>query len=406
MSENSAFLRFPKPEFSSGYVVPELDLPTVLFNWEAVRLGFLVLFLVMTAYALFRMRSRKILLLIAVGNLLVFGFFFTCCICPLGLLQSVPLAIFDPQYYLAAASVLILVLPLFAALYFGRIFCMGGCPFGALQELLHFKSLQPPKKLDEILRLGPYFVLAVIAAAAASGFGFLLCRFDPFVPFFRFGGVFWIMMAGVLLLAVGTIIGRVFCRYVCPYGALLRIFSLFSRKRVNPADGQCINCRLCEKVCPVNAIVPPVPALQQETIAAGLGKFQMLLCALPFVMIGAALTGAAFGVWLFQWHPDVVLLKMLEHSEENVYTLAFASSGGDLAKLDGEVSAKLLFVRAAFAVTFSITALLAGIEILVRIRKKPEAEHIVSVSDCVCCGRCYNACPVKKEISDEKHKNT
>ena len=57
--------------------------------------------------------------------------------------------------------------------------------------------------------------------------------------------------AFLALLALGVFIYRPFCRYVCPYGALLSLAaskSLFKLRR-RPS---CVKCRSCERACPAH----------------------------------------------------------------------------------------------------------------------------------------------------------
>jgi ferredoxin len=46
------------------------------------------------------------------------------------------------------------------------------------------------------------------------------------------------------------VVQNVWCRYLCPYGALLGLLSLASPVRVTRAKGTCIDCRLCTRACP------------------------------------------------------------------------------------------------------------------------------------------------------------
>jgi Fe-S-cluster-containing hydrogenase component 2 len=53
---------------------------------------------------------------------------------------------------------------------------------------------------------------------------------------------------------VGTVIGRPYCRFLCPYGALLNLFSRVARRRVSITPDDCVICGLCENACPFDAI--------------------------------------------------------------------------------------------------------------------------------------------------------
>lgn len=60
-------------------------------------------------------------------------------------------------------------------------------------------------------------------------------------------------LAGGVLLFLGLaslVVRNFWCRYICPYGALLGLAALCSPLRVRRDAGQCIDCKKCEKVCP------------------------------------------------------------------------------------------------------------------------------------------------------------
>ena len=47
-------------------------------------------------------------------------------------------------------------------------------------------------------------------------------------------------------------INRLWCRYLCPIGAFVRILSCFSLVKLVRDEAVCINCNLCNKACPEN----------------------------------------------------------------------------------------------------------------------------------------------------------
>lgn len=53
-----------------------------------------------------------------------------------------------------------------------------------------------------------------------------------------------------LLLVLGTVLRSFWCRYLCPYGALLGLFSWFSTTHVRRDAATCIGCGRCSKACP------------------------------------------------------------------------------------------------------------------------------------------------------------
>jgi polyferredoxin len=59
--------------------------------------------------------------------------------------------------------------------------------------------------------------------------------------------------AGVLvaLVVLSVVVKNFWCRYLCPYGALLGLASLFSPQRVIRDAATCNDCRACTRACPV-----------------------------------------------------------------------------------------------------------------------------------------------------------
>ena len=139
-----AQMRFPKPEFKD-YVEPILELEERIPDTTLLRVLILAVMLLFTGIALYRWRSRKRLQLLAAGSLLIFGFLFKACPCPVGMYQNLSAAFFRGQAA-PLGMILLFILPLAVALYWGRLFCMGGCPIGALQELLHLKKRNQYRK--------------------------------------------------------------------------------------------------------------------------------------------------------------------------------------------------------------------------------------------------------------------
>jgi polyferredoxin len=53
-----------------------------------------------------------------------------------------------------------------------------------------------------------------------------------------------------VLFILSIFIRNFWCRFLCPYGALLGIFSLLSPNKIQRNPTSCIDCGLCNKACP------------------------------------------------------------------------------------------------------------------------------------------------------------
>ena len=106
-------------------------------------------------------RSRKWVLVLSVTCLGYFGFYREGCICSIGAIQNVALALTDAHYSIPIVVTAVFFLPLLVALFFGRAFCGGVCPLGAVQELVLLKPVQVPRRLDRALGLLKYAYLGL-----------------------------------------------------------------------------------------------------------------------------------------------------------------------------------------------------------------------------------------------------
>ncbi len=130
---------------------------------------------------------------------------------------------------------------------------------GAIQDVMLVKSLKVPAWLTHALRPVPfiYLGLAVFLAATDRYSVFIICRFDPFVDFFRMSGPMHMLVIGAGVLVLAMFVARPYCRFLCPYGALLGLVSRVSWRGVRITPDKCVSCRLCENACPVGAIAAP-----------------------------------------------------------------------------------------------------------------------------------------------------
>ena len=249
----------PTPEdIGEDYVLPVVQHPLPRPSWrEIVDLAVLGVALGLGAWIVLARRNRRELVLLAIICLLYFGLYREGCICPIGAIQNVVVALTDPTYAVSYFVIAFFLLPLILAVLFGRVFCGGVCPLGAIQELVVLKPLRVPRVLDKVLGSFKwvYLVLAIwFAARPIETRDFLICRFDPFVGFFRFTGPLHMMLIGAGLLVLGMFIGRPYCRYLCPYGAILSLLSRISWRGVTITPDKELDCGLCAASCPYGAI--------------------------------------------------------------------------------------------------------------------------------------------------------
>ncbi len=392
--------RFPKPDFTSGYQYPEIFHSVPMEHvWNAIDIVLLVAMMSAVAWAAYKKRSRAVIYSMSVISVLYFGFFRSGCVCSVGSIQNVILAMVDPTYNLSWYVLLIFILPILFALLFGRVFCSGVCPLGALQELVNIKNFRISRAVSATLSVIPWVYLAFTILYAATRSQFLICRFDPFIGIFRLGGDLGMVVFGIALLVLSIFVGRPFCQFLCPYGAVLSVFSSLSWKKLDVTQHTCINCALCDKACPVDAIRSPQSSKTKESRAAGVKRIILFAILLPvFVTAGSLFVGtnsdtlslANKRVYLYE---QIMAKEANSEMEESLEIETFNAMGGKVEELKAEVDE----IKHQYSVySYMVGALIGfviGFKLLKLSLKRTRKTYEISSSKCTMCGKCFNYCP-------------
>jgi len=178
------------------------------------------------------------------------------------------------------AAMFLLVAFLSMSVLLKKAFCSWLCPVGTLSEWLWqlgrkiFKTnLVIPRWVDIPLRGLKYLLLSFFVYVIASMSAEMLLDFmqQPYgiiadvkmLNFFRHLGQTGAIVIGVLMLA-SLLVQNFWCRYLCPYGALVGLFSLVSPVKIRRDVETCIDCAKCAKACPAQL---PVDRLVQISSA-------------------------------------------------------------------------------------------------------------------------------------------
>ena len=401
-----AVARFPKPDFTSGYDYPDIvhEVPNEMF-WNILDIVLLISMMGLVAWAAYRKRSRSIILSMSLVSVAYFGFFRSGCVCSVGSIQNVVMAAVNSDYHLPWYVLLVFLLPIVFALLFGRVFCSGVCPLGALQELVNVRNFRLSRAVSATLSLIPWIYLAFTILYAATRSQFLICRLDPFVGIFRLGGDIGIMTFGILLLVMSVFIGRPFCQFLCPYGALLSVFSALSWKKLEITDKGCINCALCGLSCPVDAIRAPQSSRTKEERKAGVKRIILFAVLLPVLtFVGSVLMGSQSEA-LSLAHQDVYLYEQLLRQEANpeleepLEVETFHALGSDI----DELKAKVDDIRNDYVLYSHLTGALigfvVGFKLLKLSLKRGRKTFEIDMARCTTCGKCFNYCPQNLKTS-------
>ncbi len=169
--------------------------------------------------------------------------------------------------FIHPAGIFIFVSIILVSLIIKKSFCSWICPFSLLSEYLwktgskiFGRNLKMPIWLDSVLRglkylLLLFFLWAVLFKMDAGSLqAFIYSPYNKVADikmflFFRdFSSLTIYVLAGLIVLSV--IFKNFWCRYLCPYGALLGIISFLSPFKINRIAETCTNCQKCTKVCP------------------------------------------------------------------------------------------------------------------------------------------------------------
>lgn len=391
--------RFPKPDFESGYQYPDLQyaVPNEVL-WDVLDVTMLLALLVAATWAV--VKRRKPMIWISIVSVLYFGFFREGCVCSVGSIQNVALALVDGSYNMPWSVLAFFLLPVIFALLFGRVFCAGVCPMGALQELVNVKSGRISRPVAMVLGLLPWLYLIMTLLYAVTRSRFLICQFDPFIGIFRLGGDVELLIFGIVLLIISVFTGRPFCRFLCPYGALLSIFSSVSLNKIEITKKKCVNCDLCHNSCPVDAIQPPFANTPQEERREGVKRLLGYMLFMPLLMLTGALLMRVSAESLSRAHKDVRLYDMvIEYEAQDAPETIPLEVEGFYVK--GQTVEELAATRDAVVAEYKTYSTWAGALMgmvlalaLIRFSVKRRREtYQIDQSACVACGRCFEYCP-------------
>ncbi|MCF7945210.1 MAG: 4Fe-4S binding protein [Spirochaetia bacterium] len=187
-------------------------------------------------------------------------------VCPFGGVVTLYNLISDGTYIqkIHPSSILLMIFVAATAVLIGPFFCGWMCPFGSFQEWIGrigkriFKKRYNhfvPKQLDKLLRYLRYAVLIWVLVMTAVTAKLVFEAYDPYYALFNF----WtgeVAITGFIALGLVVLltlfVERPFCKYACPYGAVLGIFNFFRIFALRRNEQTCINCKICDKVCPMN----------------------------------------------------------------------------------------------------------------------------------------------------------
>jgi polyferredoxin len=182
------------------------------------------------------------------------------------------------------AAMFLFVSFLLMSLLVKKAFCSWLCPVGTLSESLHKlgrkffgRNLRLPRWADVPLRglkylLLAFFLVFIGSMSTETLLGFMNTPYGliadvKMLNFFRDMS----LTAGIviaLLVLLSMLVQNFWCRYLCPYGALLGLVSLLSPLKIRRDAEACIDCAKCARVCPANLPVDQLVQIRSAECSA------------------------------------------------------------------------------------------------------------------------------------------
>jgi len=216
-------------------------------------------------------------------------------VCPFGGAVTLYNLFTDGTYVqkIHASSVVLLILVGITAILAGPLFCGWACPFGSFQEWLGKLGRKifgkrynkfVPKHIDRWLRFLRYGVLAWVLYMTAVSAKLVFADYDPYYALFNF----WTGEVAVtgfialgLVIVLTLFVERPFCKYACPYGALLGLFNFIRIFKLRRNPSTCISCSLCDKACPMNIKVSTAGAVHDHQCISCYACTSEAVCPVP-----------------------------------------------------------------------------------------------------------------------------
>ncbi len=174
------------------------------------------------------------------------------------------------------SSFVLMAIGFLLAVLFGPVFCGWVCPLGTIQEFVSSfgrKRLRKrfnhfiPAKFDKYLRYLRYGVLAWVFYMTAVTGKLIFSEYDPYFALFNlWSSEVSLIGLGILVvtLVLSFFVERPWCKYACPYGAVLGLTNLFRVFGIRRNQATCKADGACSILCPMNIPVDSLTVVRDH----------------------------------------------------------------------------------------------------------------------------------------------
>lgn len=248
------------------------------------------------------------------------------------------------------AGMFILAAILVVSFVFGKSFCSWICPVGLISETvgdlgekIFRRKMKLPSLVDYPMRSLKYLLLGffvysiffLMSAAALRAFldspYNLVADIKMYYFFAEMSRFVLTVIAALLFLSI--VIRNFWCRYLCPYGALLGLLSLISPHKIKRNANNCIDCGKCTEVCPSHikieklrtvvsdecttclACVDICPTMDTLSLELTLPKRRIPRKVAAIVIVGLFVLITGFGIVSGNWQNNISTGEYFFHQE-------------------------------------------------------------------------------------------
>lgn len=184
---------------------------------------------------------------------------------------------------------------LVSSVLFGPVFCSFMCPLGTVQEWIAtvgrrfgVKKVHVSQRNHKILSFGRYIVLVWVVYVTARSGDILFRDYDPYYALFNFYTGEVAISALVILFMVlitSLFIERPWCKYACPFGAVLGVTNKFRLFSITRREKTCIRCNRCYTSCPMGIDVSNVKKVNSTLCNSCMTCTSDQVCPVPETVV-------------------------------------------------------------------------------------------------------------------------